>query len=101
MALREVPRLICCVNDDATPIGFIGVEGVRIEMLFILHEARGKGIGRTLIDFVVDNFSAKEVTVNEQNPEAVGFYEHMGFNVYKRSDYDEQGRAYPLLYMKR
>lgn len=31
----------------------------------------------------------KEVTVNEQNPQAVGFYEHMGFETYKRTDHDE------------
>ena len=27
------------------------------------------------------------------------FYERMGFRVYKRTDYDEQGNPYPLLYM--
>ena len=27
--------------------------------------------------------------------------EHMGFAVYQRTDFDEQGNAYPLLYMKR
>ncbi|MEE0391786.1 MAG: GNAT family N-acetyltransferase, partial [Lachnospiraceae bacterium] len=28
----------------------------------------------------------REVTVNEQNPQAVGFYEHLGFKTYKRTD---------------
>lgn len=37
--------------------------------------------------------------VNEQNPQAVGFYEHMGFETYKRTDCDEEGNPYPLLYM--
>ncbi|WP_418401612.1 hypothetical protein [Anaerotignum lactatifermentans] len=41
------------------------------------------------------------MTVNEQNPQAIGFYEHMGFSVYKRTDLDEQGNPYPLLYMCR
>ena len=40
------------------------------------------------------------MAVNEQNPLAKGFYEHMGFHVYKRTDYDEQGNPYPLLYMR-
>lgn len=44
--------------------------------------------------------SMQEVTVNEQNPQAVGFYEHMGFRTYKRTDLDEEGNPYPLLYMK-
>ena len=40
------------------------------------------------------------VAVNEQNPLAKGFYEHMGFEVYKRTECDEQGNPYPLLYMR-
>lgn len=39
------------------------------------------------------------LTVNEQNPQAKGFYEHMGFRVYKRTDLDEQGNPCPLLYI--
>ena len=30
----------------------------------------------------------------------VGFYEHLGFKTYKRTDHDEEGNPYPLLYMK-
>ena len=44
--------------------------------------------------------SNQEVTVNEQNPQAVGFYEHLGFQTYKRTECDEEGNPYPLLYMK-
>ena len=46
------------------------------------------------------NYAVNDLTVNEQNPLAKGFYEHMGFEVYKRTDQDEQGNPYPLLYMK-
>ena len=42
----------------------------------------------------------RRLTVNEQNPQARIFYEHMGFRVYKRTDCDEQGNPYPLLYME-
>ena len=39
--------------------------------------------------------------MKEQTPGAKGFYEHMGFQVYKRTENDEQGNPYPLLYMQR
>ena len=38
--------------------------------------------------------------MNEQNLQAVGFYEHMGFAAYKRTDNDEEGNPFPLLYMR-
>ena len=65
------------------------------------RKERGKGIGRQLLQYGIHNYEIREVTVNEQNPQAVGFYEHMGFAAYKRTDLDEQGNPYPLLYMKR
>ena len=34
------------------------------------------------------------------NPQAAGFYEHMGFQTYRRTECDEQGGPYPLLYMR-
>jgi putative acetyltransferase len=87
-------------DDHGTAIGFIGVEGNRIEMLFISASERGKGLGRKLIEHAIARHSATTVTVNEQNPQAVGFYEHLGFTIYDRSTLDEQGRPYPLLYMR-
>ena len=42
-----------------------------------------------------------ELFVNEQNPQARGFYEHMGFAVRERSELDEQGNPYPILFMER
>lgn len=40
------------------------------------------------------------IFLNEQNLTAKGFYEHLGFKSYKRSEIDEQGNHYPILYMK-
>ena len=54
-----------------------------------------------MLQYGMDNYSIKELAVNEQNPQAKGFYEYMGFEVYKRTELDEQGNPYPLLYMKR
>lgn len=57
-----------------------------------MNEERGKGIEKLFIH---------HLAVNEQNPLAKGFYEHMRFVVYKRTELDEQGNPYPLLYMKK
>lgn len=46
------------------------------------------------------NYDVCELTVNEQNSQAIGFYETMGFKTYKRTELDEEGNPYPLLYMK-
>ena len=99
-ALSGVGRLFIAEDDDHLPVAFMGVENGTLEMLFIKAEERRKGIGKQLIQYGIGNLSVKRLAVNEQNPQAKGFYEHMGFRVYKRTDHDEQGNPYPLLYME-
>lgn len=53
-----------------------------------------------MMDYAVKNFGASKVNVNEQNRGAKGFYEHMGFSVCCRTDTDDRGRPYPILYME-
>lgn len=88
-------------DEAGRPIAFMGVENGSLEMLFIAPDERGKGLGRLLIQYGIENYAVERLTVNEQNPQAKGFYEHMGFQVYKRTELDEQGNPYPLLYMSR
>lgn len=97
-ALESVEHLI--VAEAESPVAFMGTQNGRLEMLFIAPEERGKSIGKQLLQYDIQNYGVTEVTVNEQNPQAVGFYEHMGFKIYKRTDLDEEGNPYPLLYMK-
>ena len=99
-ALRGVQHLIAAEKEPNGVIGFMGMENSRLEMLFLSPSERGRGIGKELIQHGIHNYGIKEVTVNEQNPQAVGFYRHLGFATYKRTDYDEEGNPYPLLYMK-
>jgi len=40
------------------------------------------------------------VDVNEQNPQAEGFYKHIGFEVFEHNKFDEQGNPFPILKMK-
>ena len=99
-ALGGVEHLVVVEQKPGVPVGFLGVDGHRLEMLFLSPEVRGQGLGRELLRYGIAHYSVEEVTVNEQNPQAVGFYEHMGFAAYKRTDRDEEGGPYPLLYMK-
>ena len=78
----------------------MGIEKQKLEMLFIIDNERGKGIGKQLLNYGIENYNVNELTVNEQNLSAKGFYEHMGFQTYKRTDHDEEGNPYPLLYMR-
>jgi len=48
-ALTEVTYLIVVFDQQAVPIGFMGVENHRLEMLFITPEERGKGLGKELL----------------------------------------------------
>ncbi len=82
-------------------VGFIGVAGNKIEMLFIHPDARGQGIGKQLLGYATAHLGADEVDVNEQNGQAVGFYLHAGFTVTGRSELDGQGQPFPLLHLKR
>lgn len=107
LAIREfVPQALSGVEmlvvalEGGVPLGFMGAEAGRLEMLFLAPEARGRGLGRLLLEEAIARYSVEELTVNEQNPQAVGFYEHLGFRTYKRTELDEEGRPYPLLYMK-
>ena len=99
-ALLSVGHLIIAEHGHGVPIGFMGVDNRRIEMLFLSPDERGRGIGRCMVEYGIENYGINEVTVNEQNPQAVSFYTHMGFEIYKRTDHDEQGDSYPLLYMR-
>ena len=81
-------------------IGFMGIAEGNLEMLFIDNKYRGAGNGKKLITNAIDNLQVTKVDVNEQNVQAVGFYEYMGFNIYKRSNLDGEGKEYLILHMQ-
>lgn len=87
-------------NDQQQIIGFLGVAEGKIEMLFIHPDARGKGVGKWLADYAVRQMKVTKVDVNEQNEQAVGFYERVGFKTVSRSELDALGMPYPILHME-
>ena len=98
-ALRRVSHLIVAY-DENEPVAFMGINDQKLEMLFVDANQRGNGIGKALITYGIHNLDINEQAVNEQNPGARGFYEHMGFKAVERSEFDDQGNPYPILVMK-
>jgi putative acetyltransferase len=87
-------------NADGLKTGFVGIANQKIEMLFIQPECRGQGIGKALTEYVISHHQVTKVDVNEQNPQAIGFYKKMGFHVTKRNPLDSQGNPFPILEME-
>lgn len=98
--LKRVGVLAGVRDGDGQVAGFIGVEGVAVEALFVHPMWRGQGIGRRLLTYAVETLGATELDVNEQNDQAVGFYRRMGFEVVGRSAEDGMGKPFPLLHMR-
>nr|WP_245678128.1 acetyltransferase [Chondromyces crocatus] len=80
--------------------GFAGVANGKLEMLFVHPAHHGAGIGRCLVEHAIEAHEVVEVDVNEQNPQAVGFYERLGFSTYRRSPTDGMGKPFPILHMR-
>ena len=100
LAIENVERLIV-TGFTSKPVGFIGINGKKIEMLFIHNKYRGRGFGSELINYVLTNFHCDEVCVNEANEGAHGFYKIKDFVDVDRHELDEDGRPFPIIVMKR
>lgn len=93
-------NLVGARNSNGEWLAFMGTAGDELEALFVRTDMRGKGIGRLLAEHAIHTLDVTRVDVNEQNPDARGFYERMGFVVTGRSETDGQGRAFPILKME-
>ena len=93
-------QLFINLDEHENITGFLGVAEKKIEMLFIRPLSRGQGVGKQLTQFAVHELQSDRVDVNEQNSQAVGFYQHMGFVITGRSEKDGLGKPFPLLLME-
>ncbi|MFF2888283.1 acetyltransferase [Paenibacillus sp. NPDC057967] len=89
------------VDQAGSPLGFIGLDGKKVEMLFVDPQSHGQGIGKALLTHAIElKGTDLEVDVNEQNEGAHAFYIRFGFEQIGRSPLDGSGKPYPLLHLK-
>ncbi|KAI9308290.1 acetyltransferase [Cunninghamella echinulata] len=99
--LKEIDSLLVAQDKNNSMLGFMGIEKNKIEMLFIHPHYLGKGIGKQLVHYAFDLYDINYVDVNEQNKKALGFYKSLGFIVSDRSEFDGQGKPFPILHLKK
>ena len=92
-ALQAVETLVV-ISEAGEPIGFMGIELRKIEMLFLAPGHFGQGYGRQLAEKAFTEYDAIFV-------DAAGFYRKMGFTAFRRDALDDQGNPFPILRMKR
>ena len=88
------------VDETGRAIGFMLLHGNHLEALFVDPDFRGSGIGRGLVEDALKRQPDLSTEVNEQNLQAIGFYERLGFERCGRSAIDGQGRPYPLILLR-
>lgn len=97
--LPEAPLWVA-VNDADVPIAFMLLSEHHLEALFVDPDARGMSVGRELVRYALSLIPNLTTDVNEQNSQAVGFYQKMGFVIHGHSATDDHGRPYPLLHLR-
>ena len=88
------------VTDEGSIVGFLGLSGNKMEALFLAPEFFRRGGGRLLVEHARELKGALLVDVNEQNTQALRFYESLGFFVESRSELDSEGQSFPILHMR-
>lgn len=93
-------RLWLAVDANDYPLAFMLIDSGHMEALFVDPSFRGTGVGAALVRHGLRFHPKMTTNVNEQNSQAVGFYEKMGFKRTGRSPLDDQGRPYPLIHLQ-
>ena len=86
-------------GDDQRLMGFAAVrrDGY-ILFLAVAPEFRGEDVGKRLVGRVAENYDTVTCHARASNENALGFYEHLGFEVDRhiRNYYEDGGDAYYL-----
>ena len=93
-------RLHLIRNPQQEIVAFIGLSEELIETLFIHPFYQKRGYGKMLLEFAAREYRIFRVDVNEQNRQALDFYQHQGFEIINRSATDSAGKPYPILHLQ-
>ena len=77
--------------------GFIGLEDEYIAGVFVRKEARSKGTGKALLDYVKEIKKKLTLHVYVKNERAVRFYQREGFQILKKMTDDATGEEECLM----
>lgn len=97
--LLSLEHLLGLRDAHGTLRAFIGVQGNKMEALFVDPAMHRQGIGTLLTRLGIETLGVTTVDVNEQNPDALGFYQALGFQVVDRSPLDGTGKPFPILHL--
>ena len=59
--IREIPHLIVGESDKGISAAFMGIDGRKLEMLFVSGEERGRGFGKALLGYGMDAYGVDEL----------------------------------------
>ncbi|URW83217.1 acetyltransferase [Alcaligenes sp. DN25] len=107
---QEIDVMVCgfllqaslwlAVDETDYPLAFMLLEQGHMQALFVDPDSRGTGVGKALVLHGLSLHPSMTTDVNEQNEQAVGFYEKMGLKRIGRSPVDDQGKPYPLIHLQ-
>lgn len=100
VGVRDSDNIIVIEKEEEIK-GFLLLDEEIIDMLFIKADSRHKGYGRKLVEFVIDKYDIRYASVNEENEEAIKFYQDIGFVHEEKGEQDHLGRVYPMLTLMR
>ena len=87
-------------NSHGKIAAFMGLSDELIEMLFVHPDEQGKGYGKRLIEYAIRQKQIDKVDVNEDNDQALRFYQHLGFQVIGRDETDSSNKPFPILHLQ-
>ena len=88
-------------DEAGRPVGFLVMDGVMIDALFVDPAVHGQGYGTRLLSKALELSPYATVDASEQATNALPFYLSRGFRVVGRSETDPQGSPYPLIHLAR